>query len=93
MFILKESQHFCLMENEGNCYDTLSLIYNYNYDSEKMYKLKCIHHEEYCPDEYPIIENINSKECMKECDYEDLINKNVIFSNNPGSIIKVSNIL
>ena len=29
---------------------------------------------------------------MKLCDYEDLINRNVIFSNNPSSIIKVSNI-
>ena len=66
------------MENEGNCYDILSLIYSFYYDSEKTNKLKCISPEEYCPEEYPI-ENINSKECMKECDYEDIINKDVNF--------------
>ena len=88
----KNNQIFCLMEKEGNCYDTLELIYLYYLDSEFTNKLKCIPLDEKCPDEYPL-QKVNSKECIKDFNYEDIINKNIIVSNNQELIKRVIDII
>ena len=84
----KENQIFCYMKNEENCYDTLELVYNY-YRDDSAY---CIPKGEICINEYPF-EIKKTKECVKYCNYEDLINNNIIPSNQPNSITKVFDII
>ena len=85
----KSGENLCFMEKDKNCYNISNLIYNF-YKSNN--EIICIPHGEFCPNEYPF-EIKDSKECVKECDYEDLINKYKIPSNEPNSIISVFDII
>ena len=80
----KENKNLCFMENEGNCYD-ISVYNFYKSNSDILNKIKCIPFGEHCNNEYPL-EIKKTKECVKECNFEDLINNNIIPSNMPNSI-------
>ena len=85
----KADKDLCFMEKDKNCYNITK--YNF-YRSNTTKEIICIPHDEFCPNEYPFEINA-TKECVKECDYEDLINKYKIPSNEPNSIITVFDII
>ena len=87
-----KDNNYCFMEKEGNCYDILALKYNFYKDLEDENTLKCVPYGDYCINEYPF-EIINTKECVKECNYEDLINKIKSISNTPNSITSIFDII
>ena len=83
----KEDENFCFMENERNCYNITELKYNYYRTDTEINKLKCISLNEFCNNEYPF-EIKQTKECIKECGFDDLINSDILPTNVPESIIK-----
>ena len=87
-----KGNNYCFMENEGNCYDTLSLKYYFYKDLEDANKLKCIPFGEYCTEKYPY-EITNTKECVKESNYEDLTDNIINILDNINSITSVFNII
>ena len=98
----KNSNIFCFMENEGNCYNTSSSNYSFYLNSLKCISSDTIEEkdensqidltEKTYPSEYTS-ENKKNKECLNECNYDDIINKNIIISNNPESYTKILEIL
>ena len=121
----KNSDTFCLMKNEGNCYEIneLSSHYNYYLDPNNGNQLICLSEERDESDEidgteqsdgaeqtnesnendksdesdenseYPSESEKNGDYYNQEFNYDDIINKNVIVSNNPENYTKVIDIL
>ena len=87
----KSEENLCFMEKNKSCYNISMLIYNY-YKHNITNEIICVPHGEFCLNEYPF-EIRDTKECVKECDYEDLVNKYKIASNEPNSIISVFDII
>ena len=120
----KDSGNFCLMKNEGNCYEINELPSQYNYylDPNNGNQLICLSvrnesdeidgteqsdgaeqanesdendksNESEENSEYPSESEKSSDFYNKEFNYDDIINKIVIVSNNPENYTKVIDIL
>ena len=79
----------CFMKDEGNCFNTSSLIYKY-YNSNGNFL--CVEKNEVCPDDYPF-ENKNTKECKDTISYKDLDSDNYDINNSKKTIDTIIELL
>ena len=85
----KDSEEFCYMNNENNCFDVKDLVFNYYSGTDS---LICIPINEGCPNDYPF-ENKNTKECKESIDLEDLISLDYKITNKKEVIDTVIELL